>query len=273
MSWLVPLLLLTACKTKNVEPAAPIVGWHQEEGWQGACYFPPNWEEMGSGDRRMERQNTLQAMMSQWRGDRGDGVSFDPKAIENTETVLLGSPDKTEQVAEENIAACQEAMRSGKTSGWGAWLVALPGRLTEGECRRPFDYTLYDYLDIGRDWQIPVSVCKENRVRITGSAIDFYRVADRGPWINVAGDADQPARGADYPCTLEGCLVGQLIMRFTGDSGLVTVLPVGEERIYEVPEHGKIEVMINDTSYFDNIFKIEGGMQHHTSIEYYPLGL
>jgi hypothetical protein len=53
----------------------------------------------------------------------------------------------------------------------------------------------------------------------------------------------------------------------------VTVLPVGEERIYEVPEHGKIEVMINDTSYFDNIFKIEGGMQHHTSIEYYPLGL
>ena len=125
MSWLVPLILLTGCKNKTVEPAAPIVGWHQEEGWSGSCYFPPNWEEMGSGDRRMERQNTLQALMSQWRGDRGDGVSFDEKAIENTETVLLGSPDKTEQVAAENLSECRKAMQKGQMSAWGSWLVGV----------------------------------------------------------------------------------------------------------------------------------------------------
>ena len=37
-------------------------------------------------------------------------------------------------------------------------------------------------------------------------------------------------------------------------------------------EHGKIEVMINDTTWFDNVFKTEGGIEHHTGIEYKGVG-
>ena len=59
-------------------------------------------------------------------------------------------------------------------------------------------------------------------------------------------------------------------MRFTSDDGAVTILPVGVEKIYEVPAHGKIEVMINDVEFYDNSYKKEGAVVHHASIEYSP---
>ncbi len=269
-TWILPVLLLAGCGKKNVEPPAPIVGWHTEEGWLGSCYFPPDYASLGTGDVRIARNETREMMMQQWQGNRGDGVSFDPDKIIAVETVLLGTPEKVEAVSRKNAELCQTAMTSGGTVAWSRWLDELPGKLMAGECRRPLDYTLFDYLDIANDWQIPAPVCAEDVIRVKGSTIDHYRIEDKGKWITVEGDPDKPAYG-DYPCTLEDCLVGQLVMRFRADSGMELVLPVGKELVWTVPEHGRIDVMINDTSFFDNEYKIESGMQHHTSIEYSPL--
>lgn len=257
-------------KKKKGEEAAPITGWAKAEGWQGDCWYPANYAALGTVERRIARQQTLEAMTMQWKGLRRDGVTFDPELIEDIETVLLGRPEKIEEFSLENKGRCEEGMKTGGTLSWGRWLDGAVARLTEGECARPFDYKLYDYLDIARDWQIPVSVCADDRIRIKASAIDFYRLEDRGPWINAVGNGE-PALG-EYPCTLESCTQGQLIMRFRGDSGTTLILPVGIEKIWDVPEHGRLDVMINDTTFFDNEFKVEAGMQHHTSIEYAPVG-
>ena len=121
---------------------------------------------------------------------------------------------------------------------------------------------------MGKGWQIPAPVCQGDRVFVKGSTIDYYKISDDGPWINVAGDLENRAMGDEYPCTLEGCYVGSLILRFTDEVGNETIYPVGEGTLFEAPVHGKIEVQINDSTYYDNVFKKEGSMIHHTSIEY-----
>src|SRR5690606_38817958 len=172
-----------------------------------------------SGPRRMAWQEAREAIMSQWQGGKGDGVKFDEKAITNVETALLSRPERIEQVAAENLALCKKAMAGQGAGEWERWLVGLTGKLTAGECPTPpMDFTLFDYLSISADWHIPVHVCKDDHVRIEASAGDFFKLSDDGPWINVEGDKSQPATG-DLPCTTEGCFKGQLIMRFTAQSG------------------------------------------------------
>lgn len=270
-SWWIPVLAVLACGQKKApESTGPIVGWHQEEGWLGACYFPPNFDETGGGARRMMRNDALTEIMTQWRGQRDDGVTFDPKAIDNVETALLTFPEKIEELASENAAQCKQAMTGKGTSSWEQWLVASPGRLLAGECRRPLTDTLFNYLDIGTGWQFTVGVCDENLVRITATANDEFRVDDDGPWINADGDADKLAT-SDYPCNIEGCLVGQLILQFRGDSGIELVKPIGLDSTFDPPEHGTISVMVNDTTYYNNEFRIQNGIQHHTGITYTPV--
>ena len=60
-------------------------------------------------------------------------------------------------------------------------------------------------------------------------------------------------------------------MRFTSESGVQQILPVGESREFLVPEHGRVDVMINDDSMSDNLWKVEHGVEHHTGIEYKPV--
>ena len=111
-------------------------------------------------------------------------------------------------------------------------------------------------------------MCEGDRVVISGSTIDYYRVSDDGPWINIAEIPILERWVRNTLCTLEGCYVGALIVRFTDEVGNETILPVGEEAVFVAPAHGKIEIRINDATYYDNVFKKEGSMIHHTSIEY-----
>lgn len=268
VGWIL-LLAVTACK-KPPEEVAPIVGWHQEEGWMGSCYYPPDYASLSEGERRMARNKSLEMMKLQWRGDRSDGVRFSDRTVDLLDDVLLARPEKIEAVSTTNLQHCQTTMASGSGVGWGNWLDSLPAQLTAGECKRPLDYTLYDYLDIGRGWQREASVCRGDPVRIKGSTLDEYRVTDGGPWITVVGDRSQETLG-DYPCTQEGCYLGQLVMRFTGDSGVRVILPVGDELIFTPPEHGVIEVSINDNTWYDNVYRVVAGIEHHTSIEYSPV--
>jgi hypothetical protein len=272
-----PLLLvlttpaLAGKKKKKGADEVPVVGWERSDEDRWSCYNPPKWEEMGPGDRKLARGKALDAMYGQWTGERRDGVKFEEKMVIDLETVLLGRPDRIEEVANRNVTECVAARASGATISWGQWLDALPAQLTEGECPHPpFDYTLYDYLDIGRDWQIKGLLCAGDSIAVKGSETDFYRISEKGPWINVAGDPDATVI-EEFPCTRGDCLAGQLIMRFKGASGVEQVIPVGRATTFKAPEDGEIHVMINDVSWYDNAFKVETGVQHHTSIEYSPV--
>jgi hypothetical protein len=261
--------LVFGCSKKPTEVVRK-EGWQREEGWKWSCLFPVDFEAMGPGDRRLVRQKTLEGLMGQWQGNRGDGIKFDAKVVMKAETVLLGAPEKIERAAQENVQRCIEAQNTGTTIAWGHWLADLPEVYTEGECKTPpLDYTLYDYLNIGSSWHIPAPVCQHDYILIRASSNDYYRVVDDGNWINTQGDPTLPVT-PDLPCNIEGCVRGQLIMRFKGESGVETILPVGTELKFTAQEHGSIEVMINDDVWYDNVYKIEGGIEHHTSIEYSP---
>ena len=268
---LAPAILVAGCGKKKA-PKTEIVGWHTEEEWKGECYYPPNWEEMGPGDRKLARTRAMNEMIKQWRGKHDDVVKFDDEHVMDFETVLLGQPEFIEEVVAENVAFCRKVMTGMEgTERWSAWIKTRPAELTEGQCRyAPLDYTLYDYLDIGSEWQIPANVCAGNKVRVTASAQDYYRITEGGEWMNAEGLQGEPAIGDEYPCNYEGCAPGMVILRFTGDSGVQTIHPIGTSEVFTAPEHGTIEVQINDSTWYDNKFKIEGTIEHHTGITYEP---
>jgi len=262
--------LLASCGPKDTTPAAPVVGWHQEEGWSIACYHPPDFNQFNVTERRIARQEALEAIQSQWLGTRQDGISFSESAVDELDTTLLSRPDNIEFVSQKNLEFCKQVAGGADTGSWESWLRGLSAQLTEGVCTTPLDYTMFDYLDIGEGWQRPLGICQGDRVRVSGTSNDKYRIADSGPWINVAGDLDQPALGADLPCNFEGCYQGQLILRFVSSSGVESILPVGEELIFEAPEHGEISYRINDETFYDNTWFQNGSLVDHTSIEVSP---
>lgn len=272
------LLGLSSCK-KGPEPVTK-EGWYKPEadpktgaGWAGQCFFPKNFANLGPGDRKVARQAALEAMVEQWSGKRNDGVSFDETVVENVETVLLGRPEAIESVAQQNAEHCETYMAGGAqdSGAWSSWLSSLPGKLTEGECNHPLVDTIFNYISVNSTWQNPASVCPGDEVEVTASAIDYYKISPSGPWINAAGDPNLPTVGkSEFPCNIEGCLQGMVVLRFRSDDGFTEVVPVGLKTIWKAPGSGKIDVMINDDNLSDNKFKIESGLEHHTSITYEP---
>ncbi len=253
---------------KQKGPPPVIEGWHQELGWAGFCYYPPDFAVLLTGPRKEARQKTLEAMMSQWRGERNDGVSFPSNVSENVETTILAKMERLELVAKDNLEKCKAGMAAGSMAEWGTWLSAVPGQLTVGECMTPpLDYTMYDYLSINNDWQFTGHVCKGDRVKVKGSEMDYYQLEPKGLWVNAAGDTSASTSGA-YPCNLEGCYAGMLILKYTSATGVSTVLPVGLQMEFLAPDHGKIQLMINDTELTDNKYKVEARLEHHMAIEY-----
>ena len=268
---LLPLAgLLVGCP-KNKPDAPPPVGWHQaSEEWKGQCYYPPNWDQLGPGDRRMQRQDAMDAMMSQWKGERGDGISFSGDDIDRLETVLLGEPEKTEIVATQNLKHCIDFMSGTNPSGWSSWMGGVADKLTEGQCKwMKFVNTQFNYLNIDDDWQNPANVCAGDKVRIKGSTKDMYKISKEGEWITVAGNGER-ATSTDVPCNIEGCMHGMLILRFRDEAGVDTIVPVGEEAVFTAPNHGTITVQINDDTLYDNSYRTQSGITDHASIEYSP---
>jgi hypothetical protein len=264
-------------KKRAEAPAAPPVGWYAEPpgkktpGWRGECYFPPSWGEMDLVDRRMARQAALQAIKSQWSGQRSELVSFDPAVVEQLELTLLGLPAKIEEVATRNAGFCQAVMaRDASTDAWGMWLSGLPTQLTAGQCRRPLDYQLVQYLRIDHGWQEEIPMCAGDRARIKAATNDRYRISRDGPWINADGDNDQPATDPALPCNREGCFRGQLVGLFVTVDGIEVVFPIGTSAEFEAPEHGTFSFAINDDSYADNVWYAEGTVTDHTAVTVMP---
>lgn len=270
------MLLLTtllACGDKNTEPAPPPVGWHAEEGWSAQCYFPPDFESIqsteGTSARRLARQEALESMMSQWKGEREDGVSFPNNYYEDVETTLLGRPDAIEPVSKKNLEFCKDVMAQGAAGdAWQSWLGQLPEQLTAGECLMPLQDTWFDYLDVGAGWQIGVPVCAGDKVRIEGTLQDKYRISREGDWMTVEGNGMRPAE--DAPCQLESCTGGMLVGRFVSEDGAEEIFAIGSEMTYTPTAHGRISVTINDSTYFDNIYFQSGSITDHTGITVSP---
>jgi len=272
---LVPLLLIggPASAKKPKPSAAPVVGWHREGGWTADCWYPPDFSKLPEGNKRMAWQETRDAIVGQWRGERNDGISLTSSHVDGLETVLLAKADRIEAVAKDNLEQCKAAVApGGSSSAWESWLVKEAQGLTEGECPYPpLDYTAFNYLSINNEWQNALPVCKGNKIIIHGTDADYYQIEPGGAFINVAGDPKGKVTEA-MPCNIEGCVRGALIMRFTSDSGVSQVIPIGLSAEFLVPEHGHIDVMINDDNLADNKYKIEKGMEHHTGIEVKPAG-
>jgi hypothetical protein len=253
-------------------PTAPVVlqGWQQKAGWNGSCYFPADYKETD----RVAQNAVREAMISQWRGERNDGVAFSDNVIERIETALLGKPDAVKGVARQNLEYCSKFMAGqAQMDEWQGWIGGLARTLTEGDCKwPPLRYQQHDYLEVDRAWQFEGRVCKGDRIRIEVSALDYYRLSDNGPWINAEGDKSQQALGADYPCTIEGCYVGTVIYRFTGEDGTITIAPVGTGIEWQAPQHGILHLQVNDNgSWFDNSWRKKGSLIDHAAIAYVGL--
>lgn len=263
--------LADAKPKKPKTPPPPPVGWYKEEGWKGDCYFPPDFDKMPEGDRKMARQQALEAMMTQWKGTREDGVLVEDAIVEEVEIVLLGRPANIEAVSRTNRDQCVAYMKGeAQLPAWTGWLGSLPKKLTAGECMQPLSYTLFDYLDLGTSWQRPVQLCKGDRAHIFATVKDRYRISDDGPWINVEGDKSQKATASEYPCNIEGCYVGMLVGKFTTDQGVETVFPIGAETTFEAPAHGTITWSINDTVWYDNKWFKSATIEDRTAVTIEP---
>ncbi len=276
---LIPLIVLPLAQAKKraAEPAAPPVGWYAQPagkktpGWLGECYFPPVWGELELVDRRMARQEALQALKSQWLGQRSELVSFEPHVVEEVEMTLLGLPAKIEEVATRNAGFCQAVMARGASTGaWEMWLSGLSTQLVAGQCRKPLDYQLVQYLRLDVGWQEEIPMCAEDRARIKAATNDRYRIEPGGPWINADGDLDQPVTDASLPCNREGCFRGQLVGLFVTVSGIEMVFPIGTSAEFEAPEHGTLSFAVNDDSYSDNVWYTEGPITDHTAVTVMP---
>jgi hypothetical protein len=261
------LLLATGCP-KKAPNDSKIVGWHVENAESGfACYYPPDFGALTESERIQARADALDEVKSQWLGKRGDGISFDEGLAEDIETVLLGMPEKIEKVTQENLAQCQKVAAGADAQAWEAWYKAVPATSTAGECMAHFDVQMFDYLEIGSGWQREVNICSGDKVVITATENDHYRISEDGPWINAAGDPAQPTTSGDFPCNLEGCLAGMFIVKFTTEDGVETIYPAGLQMDFEAPAHGTLSYRINDNTFFDNKYRQVGSLIDKTAIQ------
>lgn len=269
--WLASLPLAVGCPKKPTGPVAPLEGWHKvSETATFACYHPPQFSALDEVQRKLKRAEALDAMMTQWKGEREDGIKFKDGVVDEVETTLFGDMNKVETVAIKNLEFCKTASSGGSSDGWGSWLNQLPGQLTAGECFNHFDYTMYDYLEIDTGWQRSMPICKDDKVRISGTSKDRFRLTDKGDWINVGGDPGDPTSGTEMPCNIEGCYRGMLILKFVTDAGVETIYPVGEELVFNAPENGTLSYRINDDTFYDNTWYQAGGIIDHASVEISP---
>jgi len=275
MRWSLSSVLLLAlasgaCGKKAPAAAQVIEGWHQKSGWKAACYFPRDYRDTD----RVAQNDVRENMMAQWRGERDDGVSFSTSVLERLETALLSKPDAVKGVARQNLEYCAKVMSGeAQVSEWQGWIGGLATTLTEGDCKwPPLRYQQHDYLEVDQGWQFEGRVCKGDRIRIEVSALDYYRVSDSGPWINAEGDTSQQALGENYACTIEGCYVGTVIYRFTGEDGSITIGPVGTQLEFTAKQHGILHLQVNDDgTWFDNVWRKKGSLIDHAAIAYIGL--
>ena len=266
------IFLFLACGPKEPVKIEPKVGWHQDEGWSLACYYPPDFDKLDELSRREARETAMDSILGQWSGNRADGVSFDSGTVEDIETILLSQPEKVEELSKQNLATCSQVAAAVSTmNSWNSWVDGLPSSLTAGECNNNFVDTVFDYLNITVDYENSFPICEGDIIVISGTIKDQYRIVDDGEWITVEGDLNSKSLGKEnLPCNIENCYDGMLIMKFTSSGGTETIYPVGSRLEFKAPSHGRITYGINDDTFYDNVWYQSGGLIDHASVEISP---
>ena len=270
------LWLAMACGPKQPVQEAPIVGWHQEETWTLACFHPPQYDTMLEMERRDSWQGSMDAMLQQWGGQRGDGISVDENTLDQIDFQFSAYPKKVEQVSQENLEKCRQvATGQLPKDDWHTWIKGLPSQLTAGECRTHFLDTVMDTdFSIVSNFDNSFPVCEGDKLRIFGSTSDQFRISPDGEWISIAGDQNNSSLGKEnYPCNIEGCFDGMLILRFTDTDDRVTIHPVGAEFHFKAPRDGYVSYGINEPEdmLYDNQWYQSGGLIDHTAVTLSPV--
>ena len=272
---LLPLFLFVGCGPKKNSSEIPSGDWYQAENWSVSCYNPPKYEAETQLKRQENREAALDALLLQWKqGGRPDGLSLEETMVTEVEDVILGDMTKVEKVSRENFFKCKQVANGKLSKGeWKEWVIKLPFTLTEGECNTPFVNKVLDPdLSIDIDWepQDGYPICEGNKIKISGTTEDQFRVDEGGPWITVAGDKNKPTAGGKLPCKTEGCFAGQLILRFVGRDGIEEIIPVGASLVWTATKDGTIYYGINDDTFYDNKWYESGGIQDHASVSIVP---
>ena len=258
------LAILLACPKEGApeEAHGSTVGWTIERGWTGACFVPPDFSTLEGEVRAKQEQNTMDALVGQWTGERNDGVSFDANAAKGVREMLPA--ERIGDVAAENLAFCRDAM-SGEatTTSWGTWLEELHAELKEESCPDPLEDT-YLTLDVRVQWFAEVPICAGDAWFLKAES-DEYRVRADGPTHTVAGTEGD---ASSLPCP--DCPVGALIVRFEGEDGSTAVMLAGTSVQGVAPVAGRLRIGLNDDDFSDNAYRVQGGVKDSVGIQVGP---
>jgi hypothetical protein len=258
------LLLSLACPKEGPidEPAGPTMGWTIEEGWSGACFVPPAFDQLEGDVLVKQQEDTLAALHGQWTGQRKDGVRFDDDAADAV--VRLLPPEGIEKIALINLGYCRDFMSSeASTAGWSSWLEEVAEDLEREHCPEPLEDT-YLTLDVSDAWfaEVPLCVGTEYVVKSGG---DPFRTSADGPMHGIDGyEGDASA----LPCP--ECPVGALIARFDGEDGSSETMALNSAYSGVAPVAGVLSIGLNDVDHSDNAYEIQGGVQGSVSIQVSP---
>lgn len=258
------LLLSLACPKEGPidEPAGPTMGWTIEEGWSGACFVPPAFEQLQGDVLVKQQQDTVAALVGQWTGQRNDGVRFDDDAADTVARLL--APDELQTIALVNLGYCRDFMSGeASTAGWSSWLEELAEELELESCPEPLENT-YLTLDVSEAWFVEVPLCAGTRYAVKSGGDPFRTSAD-GPMHGVEG---YEGDAAGLPCP--DCPVGALIARFDGEDDSSETFALLTTYSGTAPVAGVLSIGLNDVDHSDNAYEIQGGVQGSVSIQVSP---
>jgi len=261
-------------KKKGAEEPPP-VGEVAVGDW--TCYGPPNFAAMNNSARREARAAALNYLTELVNGQSRPGFVMEGDPLLLFETAFLGRPQLLDTWLAVNFSKCNE-VAAGKVSeaDYVKWLGSEARELEAGECYKPLNYELHDYIDIQTNWQVRLHMCKGDAILIetTGEENGQFTIEDTGKpkknnYITAAGDPERPEAGeaglvSDMPA-------GALIMRFEAeDESMTRYVLVGQNVTFKADQHGYISFSINDTTLFNNKFRNVGGAKDYLSLDIYP---
>lgn len=265
-----------AAKKKSKEPPPPPVGEVKVGDW--SCWAPTDFASLTESQRRIERQKGYDFAWKLISGDQRPGFKVeDTQDLDYFETAFLGRPTLLDTWLPDNYKRC-EAVGKGEATpeSYLEWLSRIGRELEKGQCSRPFDYEVHQFLDVQTEWQARFHVCKGDKFALisTGTDMSQWQLVDapKGQtpkFVGAAGDPATPAAG-DLGVVGEAPW-GALIMRFEYEDGSTTkYIVAGLAMDWEAPDHGFISFAINDNTYFDNKFREVKGVKDYLAITLTP---
>lgn len=241
-----------------------------------SCYVPPDFASITDlSERRFARSKAFGEASKRWQGEKDPEFSIKSYVYSQLEDGLMTQPERIETVLAKDLEKCL-AWAEGKltTDEYQAFFQSVVDQMAQSDCSHPDFDLVTQYLEVTKRWQVETLLCKNEAVLIRASEGQFTVEGKENDadtvWIGVSGDAQQPATDPSLPCHTQGCFKGQLVGRFVDRTGNETVFPVGKEKLYVAPAHGRISFAINDVELFDNRFRVKNQVTDYLTVEIYP---